>query len=217
MSQKKRKSKPQIDQAQYDGIKAAFLKFNPDQENKEAVRTACQELVKAGHNRAYILKAAKELTGFGFNQQQISPPKEGKAAPGVEKGVEKKVTAEIAREATLQLHAVLATGKNLEDALGPIARFYGFGTTADFVLGMFTFWDTWHDHVEALTQDNEQLRWALNEIVTKFTPEARKTLQDQAVKDLVFSTIIMGQQTGKFPPPETMRGYIQVLKEEMKK
>lgn len=217
MSNPEEPEQKETPQQRYERHKQAFQQLNPDVQDRESVRLALASLAKAGFNRAVLLKVGKDLTGFGFNIKQITVAKEGQPPPSVEKALEQKVVTKIAEEATENLKQVLATGKTLEDALGPYAHFYGYQATSDFVVIIFDFWQTWKDQVKQLVEENHLQAWALREMLEKFTPEARKVLRDQAVRDLFMSVIVMGQQTGRFPPPETMKGYIEALREELMK
>jgi len=81
---------------------------------------------------------------------------------------------------------------------------------------MYGFWDTWKDHVAPLVTERDQYKWAIRELIAKFTPEARKVLAGQAVKELVISLATMGSLTGHFPPPDVLKEYIQLLRDEIK-
>ena len=216
MSKQEKRRAGGFSDVQLKEVKAAFLQLNPAVGDKEQVLKAAKALREAGLTPGAICKVAKEDYKVGISIRMLGKAREKAAPKSVEKRVEAEVTKEVVAEATEKIKAVLATGKDLEDQLGRLASYYGFDSTADFVIAMYDFWDTWKDHVGKVVQENSEYRWAIQELVKAFTPEAKKRLRDQAVKDLVVSTVIMGQQTGKFPPPETMRGYIQVLREELK-
>jgi len=192
------------------------MQVKPQELTKETVLKAAQQLVKMKFNPGAVIKVVKQQTGLGFSVKQVTATKEKKAPASVIKTVERKVAAEIAKEAVAKIDAVLDTGKSLEDALGPIARSYGYETTTQFVLTMYGFWTTWKDHVAPLVTERDQYRWAINELMERMSPEARKVLAGQAVKELVISLATMGSLTGHFPPPDVLKGYIQLLRDEMK-
>jgi len=213
---KKKQRKPFPDKY-LEQIRSELRKTLPEKPTKEQAQAAAQGLTEKGFNPGAVIKVIKELTGYGFNIQQVRKEKAGEPPAAVKKVVETKVTKEIAKEATAHLEQVLSTGKNLEDQLGQLAKFYGYPKTSDFIMEVYSFWDTWRDKVETLVEENKQYRWAIRELLEKFTPEAKKVLRDKAIRDFVMSTVIMGQVTGKFPTPESMREYIELLKEGMSK
>ena len=215
MSKKKASEQASKKDPYLEQVRADFKEINPSKEDREAVWQAFIDLKNKGYKTDVINKVVKQETGTGFSVKKLKQVKGEQAPAGVEKTLERVVTTEIAREAAAELRAVLQTGKSLEDAMGPLARFYGFESTAVFVTEMFTFWDTWHKHIQTVVAERDMFKWAIRELTEKLSPEARKVLKDEAVKEVTMATIVMGQQTGNFPPPETMRGYIKVLKEEM--
>jgi len=215
MPKKDKKKRQAFTPEKYEAALAAVKELKVPKDNKEAAMQAGQDLIRQKMNTAAVQAAVKEVTGFSFSFKQITPPKEGEAPASVRKAVAKKVEQEIAEEAMNKLEQALATGKNLEDALGPIAQFYGYENTKTFTIDIFGFWDTWHAHIKKLVAERDSFKWAINELMIKLSPEANKILTNQAVKELAMSTSVLGYLTGNFPPPETMRGYIKVLKEEM--
>lgn len=215
MSKKAKKKRKAFTQEKYDAAVKALKDLKVPQDNKEAAQKAGQTLISQKMNTAAVQAAVKDVTGFSFSFKQLTPPKEDEAPASVLKAVEQKIEAKIAAEAMNKLEQALATGKSLEDSLGTIAKEYGYENTEVFVTDIFGFWDTWHAHVEKLVVERDLYKWAINELIVRLGPEAKQILKNQAVKELTISTLVLGQQTGNFPPPETMREYIKVLKEEM--
>ena len=216
MPKKKGKRKPGYSPEHLKECETLLTEMQIPKDNKEAAQKAGQDLVRQKKPTGAVRQAVLNVTGFSFNFKQLTPPKEEEAPASVRKAVKKKVEQVIAEEAMNKLEQALATGKNLEDALGSIAQFYGYENTKSFVIDIFGFWDTWHAHIKKLVAERDLFKWAINELITNLSPEASKILQNQAVKELTISTSVLGHLTGNFPPPETVRGYIKVLKEEMK-
>lgn len=182
-----------------------------------------RELAAQGMNKGAVSAAAKQLWGKGFRPQALMQAADAAKAPDVEAprkteaAVEQTVEKEITSEAVTKIREAMATGKGVEDALGPYARLYGYENTTQFLLGMFDFWSTWHEYVGQLVEQNAAYKWAVQELTRKFTPEALRALEDAAIRDVSHSLLVAASQTGNYPSPETLRSYIQVIKEEMKR
>jgi len=215
MSKKKKERKPGYSPEHLAECEKLLKEMNIPEGNKEAAQKAGQELNRQKKPSAAVRQAVQNVTGFSFNFKQLTPLKEGEAPASVQRVVKKKVEEVIAAEAMNRLDQALATGKSLEDSLGTIAAEHGYENTEVFVVDIFGFWDTWHAHVEKVVAERDLYKWAINELIEKLDPDAKQILINQAVKDLAMSTSVLGYLTGNFPPPETMRGYIKVLKEEM--
>lgn len=193
----------------------------------EQVKKVGQEAMRQHMNSALILTVMKKDYKCGMNMKQLKEgmvegpeetvvQKPTPAPKATEKAVTKVVEEEITREAVSRVRQVLDTGKGIEDAMGPVARLYGFENTNAFVISMFDFWSTWHEHVNKLVEQNAAYKWAIGEIVRKLTPEALKALEDVSIKEITTSVLMAGAATGHYPDPETLRQYITVVKEEMK-
>lgn len=186
------------------------------------MQAAGQELCKRGYNPGYVAKVLKAETGFGFNVQQLhtakaAGPKEPpeQAPRSTEAAVEKEVTKEITAEALTSVRASLSTGKGIEAALGPYAKLYGYENTNLFVLELFDFWGLWHEYVNKIVEEIQLLRWGIQEMQRKLSPEALKALKAQAIKEISQSVLIMAASTGKYPDPQMFQQYIMQVKEEI--
>lgn len=196
-------------------IRKAYREINPPKDDRDAVWEVFQVLVEQGYRVDKVNHVIKQETGKGFSIKKFKELK-GEAPPGkVVKKLERRITREIAKEATAKIGQVLETGKTLEDNLRPIAHFYGFESVSSFVGHIYFFWDTWKDHVPQLVEKNKLLEEGMKRLVHVFSPEVKKAMAKQSIKDLPISLGLMGSLGGHFPPPETMLEYIRILKEEM--
>jgi len=110
----KKKRKPAFSKEYLEKIKVAFMQVKPQELTKETVLKVAQQLVKMKFNPGAVIKVVKQQTGLGFSVKQVTATKEKKAPAPVEKTVERKVAAEIAKEAVAKIDAVLETGKILK-------------------------------------------------------------------------------------------------------
>lgn len=68
-----------------------------------------------------------------------------------------------------------------------------------------------------LYEENLMLKAAIREVVNKFSPEANRGHRERLVQDFIVSMTTLASLTGVYPPPETMKAYVSMLKEELEK
>lgn len=201
---------------QFQAAESGFKDLLPDEPTEEQVLTAADALKKKGINPAAISKKAKELYKVGIRASKLKSSGVEKGEKTAEKTVDKIVEKEIAAEAAGRVRTVLTTGKDLEKELGSVARHYGFESTADFILGMFEFWDLWHDKVPELVREREEYRWALREVLRSMAPEVKEKATKEAIYQFAKDTMIASQISGNPIPADEMFKHLQNLKEMMK-
>lgn len=199
-----------------------FKRLDPQPNTPEEVLAAAKQVFGKVHNPTAVVSAVKGIYQVGLQGKDLKATADagtagtvGQVAKSAKTAVKEEVEKVIAAEATAEVRRALDTGKGAEDVFGPYARHYGYENTNAFVGAMFDFWETWHGNVQVIARERAEYKWALREVLKAFTPEAKKALKNQMLNDTALSVMLMGQQTGKFPPPETMRGYLQILKEEL--
>jgi len=214
MSEKKEGKKKRQFSAEYlDEVAAAFKQLNPPIEDKQKVLQVGKQLTKT-YQVAAVQDVIKRVAKHSFSFKQLSSKREeGQPPPSVEAQLDKKVTTKIAEEAAKKLETVLATGKSLEDALGPYAKQYGFEDTADFIVAMFDFWDVWHGKVPDLVKERDEYKWAITQLLNSMTPEVAEDRIRAALQEFAMNTMIAGQISGKCPTPKEMMEHLQNLKE----
>ena len=178
--------------------------------DKAVLVRVARQLRDEGVNPREILKAIKEETGVGLSLRTTFK-KDGKNSVErkTARSLERRIGVEIASEATRNINEMLATGKSLEEALGPIAKNHGYEKTSDFVMKTFDFWSTYKDYVDHLYVECGMYKATIRHLVDLYSPQSMKILRANAVWNFCLQLAkVMG---GKLPPDKTLMVMIEAI------
>jgi len=197
-------------------IKERIRVLSGGSRDKAVLVGVANQIKEEGWNPRAILKAVREETGVGLSLRTTF--KRGEKTFGesmqvskASKVVERRVQDEVVAEAKERIEEVLSVGKTIIDQLAQLACFHGYAKVDDFIWTLYNFWDLYHDYVPKQEEENKLLNRAVDELIKRFSPEAKRILLHNKMSELLQSFTWLSMVTGNFPPPLYLYGIRKIL------